>query len=83
MLWFYTRDTESLQLETRYDNETLEYVGILTYPGGGQDTKRFATVEGFRAWLVTLEQELTAEHWTPTGTPHVLPEGWPTKRPPR
>ena len=83
MLWFYSRDNDSLRLETRYDNDTLEYVGVLTHPGGNQETKRFATVGAFREWLVTLGQELTAEHWTPTGTPHVLPAGWPDKKPPR
>jgi hypothetical protein len=31
MLWFYTRDRDSLRLETRYDNQTLEYVGILSF----------------------------------------------------
>ena len=34
MLWFYTRDRDSLRLETRYDNQTLEYVGILKFPNG-------------------------------------------------
>ena len=83
MIWFYTRENESLRLETRYDNDTFEYVGVMTHPDGRQETKRFETVETFRAWLVSLEQALSAEHWTPTGAPHVLPEGWPAKKPPR
>jgi hypothetical protein len=29
MAWFYTRDRASLSLETRYDNETFEYVAIV------------------------------------------------------
>ena len=34
MLCLYMRDRESLQLETRYDNDALEYVGILLTPTG-------------------------------------------------
>lgn len=83
MLWFYTREHDSLQLETRYDNETLEYVGILTYPDGHQDIRRFRTATSFRTWLVSLEHDLTAQQWTPDGAPHLLPDGWPDKPPDR
>jgi len=83
MIWFYTRDRDSLRLETRYDNDALEYVGILTRPDGTRDVKRFATVETFREWLVTLEAELNAQRWTSSAEPQVLPDGWPNKRPPR
>ena len=83
MIWFYSRDNKSLRLETRYDNDTLEYVGLLTHPDGRHESKRFTTVDAFREWLVTLEDELAEEHWTPTGAPHILPDGWPDKRPPR
>ena len=81
MLWFYTRDRESIQLETRYDNDTLEYVGILTHTDGHQETKRFTTSDAFAAWLKAIERNLTAEQWTPDGPPHVLPDGWPDKTP--
>ncbi len=83
MLWFYTRDRESLQLETRYDNQTSEYVGILRHPDGRQETKRFSSNEAFRAWLLQLDHNLIAEHWTADGSPYILPDGWPDKAPPR
>ncbi|SRR5216684_1419883 len=41
MLWFYERDHVSLRVETRYDNDTAEYVGILHHPDGRQETQRF------------------------------------------
>jgi len=82
MLWFYTRDRESLSLETRYDNETLEYVGILTHPDGRQETNRFSTAKTFRDWLVTLDRSLMARQWAQNGAPHILPDGWPDKTPP-
>jgi len=38
MVWFYKRDRASLSLETRYDNDTLEYVAIVFHPDGRRDT---------------------------------------------
>jgi hypothetical protein len=76
MVWFYTRNKQSLTLETRYDNETHEYVGILTGLGGPAITKRFPTPEAFREWLEVLQRDLAADQWTPDGLPHILPDGW-------
>ena len=81
MLWFYTRNRDSLRIETRYDNLTQEYVGIVTHPGGGHEAKRFRTVDEFRAWLVGLERELATQQWIPDGAPQVLADGWPDTRP--
>jgi hypothetical protein len=83
MLWFYTRDRESLSLETRYDNESHEYVGILTHPDGRRETKRFPTAQAFREWLVTVDHTLTNGKWAQNGAPHILPDGWPDKTPSR
>ncbi len=83
MLWFYTRAHDSLRLETRYDNETREYVGILTYPDGHQHARRFDTADAFRTWLESLDRDLTEQHWAPDGPPHILPTGWPDKTPDR
>jgi hypothetical protein len=83
MLWFYTRDRASLSLETRYDNQTLEYLGILTHPDGRREAKRFPTAQAFRNWLVALDRKLTAKRWAQTGPPHLLPNGWPDETPPR
>jgi hypothetical protein len=81
MLWFYTREQDALCVETRYDNQTLEYVGILKHPTGQQDTHRFPTAKAFREWLVGLHQRLIAERWRQDGAPHILPNGWPDKTP--
>lgn len=81
MVWFYTRGRDSLRLETRYDNETLEYVGLLMHPDGRCQTKRFATREAFRAWVVANERELAIAEWTLDGAPQILSDGWPNKRP--
>ena len=79
MVWFYTRNQQSLALETRYDNATAEFVGILVGLGGPAITKRFSTPEAFRDWIEALERDLVADRWTPEGTPHILPDGWRDK----
>jgi hypothetical protein len=81
MLWFYVRDTESMRLETRFDNQTLEYVGIVTHPDGHTDTRRFPSATTFRLWLVWLDASLLADQWAQDGAPQILRDGWPDKRP--
>ena len=34
MIWFFERGSETLELETRYDNETSEYVLEIVAPDG-------------------------------------------------
>jgi hypothetical protein len=43
MVWYYKREQASLSVETRYDNETAEYVAIVVRPDGHQQTERFLT----------------------------------------
>jgi hypothetical protein len=81
MLWFFDRRQEVLSLETRYDNDTDEYVAIARYADGHQQTDRFGDAEQFRSWLVALEHTLERDHWqSRSGGPLVLPDGWPRKR---
>lgn len=80
MLWCFERENETLRLETRYDNETSEFVVIVRYPDGREQTQRFKENDAFRAWLVAFEQSLEAEQWTSQGAPILLPDGWPDKR---
>ena len=81
MLWFYNRDNASLRLETRYDNDTADYVALLHHPDGRQELHRFKELGAFRQWLLTLEQTLTADRWTQSGAPEILSDGWPDKPP--
>ena len=81
MLWFFERHDESLTLETRYDNSASEFVAIVRYPDGREQTERFTDAERFRSWLVTFEGNLEGQQWTRHGDgPVLLPDGWPDKR---
>ncbi len=48
MVWFYKRGRASLSVETRYDNETNEYVAVVVRPDDRQQTERFRAREAFR-----------------------------------
>ncbi len=81
MIWFYKRDRVSMSLETRFDNETSEYVAVVFHPDGRRQTERFGQREVFSAWLKAFEERLSNERWTPDGPVHVLADGWPDKPP--
>ena len=79
MLWFFERDDESLKLETRYDNDTSEFVVIVRYPNGREQTERFTDSDEYGAWLEAFERNLEHQHWTRRG-PVIVRDGWPNKR---
>lgn len=79
MIWFFDREDESLRVDTRYDNDTSEFVVIVRYPDGREQTNRFTKVNEFRARLEELQQTFEADHWVNRGGPIFLPTGWPDK----
>jgi hypothetical protein len=76
MIWIYQRNDEVLQLETRFDNATGEYVLIQHRPAGTQETERFLTEEEFRARLEKLSASLEEAKWNAKGPPLFLNDGW-------
>jgi hypothetical protein len=78
MLWFFERQEQSLRLETRYDNDTAEFVATVRWPDGREQVERFTEFEKFRKWLVAIDHALEAERWKPN-SPVILPYGWPDK----
>ena len=83
MLWFFERNHEIAQLETRFDNETAEYVAVIRWPDGHEDIGRSPDAESYRTLLAALEHQLQAAQWRCDGPPVILPDGWPDKRPDR
>jgi hypothetical protein len=76
MIWFYERHGSTVQVETSYDNDTQEYVLLYL-----DQIERFSDGAAYKARLVTLETQLIADEWHLTGTPQIVPEGFPTTRP--
>ena len=45
MIWLFEREEESLTLESRYDNDTAEFVAVVRFPNGRQKMERFKDKE--------------------------------------
>ncbi|MGH9142864.1 MAG: hypothetical protein ACRD3J_02040, partial [Thermoanaerobaculia bacterium] len=67
MIWFYERDSQALQLETAYDNETAEYVAVVQHPDGRKETARFSDADSFRDWLMAFEDKLSDDRFVRRG----------------
>jgi hypothetical protein len=77
MLWCFERSHEELRVETRYDNETAEFVTVVRHPDGRELTHRFANNADFRTWLEAFQRELQDGDWQlQGGGPIFLPYGW-------
>jgi hypothetical protein len=80
MIWFWSRESEKLQLETRFDNDTNEYLLTIRYSDNRQEFERFPDVTSFQHRLTSLERQLEADRWVQSGTPAFDPSGFPRKR---
>ena len=76
MIWFFTRDAEKLKAETRFDNETREYVLTLHWPDGRSQTERFPNTAAFQRRVGALKGQLEAERWQQDGPPMFVRDGW-------
>jgi len=68
MLWFFQRGNEYLRIETTRNRETGAFALTLYTTEGPEQTEVFADQGAFEARLEALEQQLTAEQWTATGS---------------
>ena len=77
MLWRYARGHEWLRVETRFDNESHEYV-LIFHRGGPteQQIERFTDPVSSQSRLVALEKQLDTEQWHADGAPVLLRDGW-------
>ena len=82
MLWFFDRDDQQVEVETRFDNATREYMLIVRWPDGRSETERCPDVVKFRGRILALSEQLKAMNWRTTGSPIILPDGWSDDRRP-
>jgi hypothetical protein len=81
MLWFFDRGAEVLEIETRYNNDTSEYVLEVRAPIDAPTTERFTDAVTFQSRLLEIEQGLSGQRWRRSGPPVMLPDGWPDRTP--
>jgi hypothetical protein len=76
MIWFFRRGHQALQLETRFDNASKEYVIVTMWADRPAVTERFHDFAQFRTRVFALEQELDAAQWKQAASPTIIPDGW-------
>ena len=81
MIWLYERNGAIARLETSYDDDTAEYVLRFVDPILGASVERFSDGTMYTRRLVALEAELKTGEWHVTGTPQIVPDGFPRTRP--
>ena len=79
MVWFWIRDNQKLQLDTRYDNDTSEFVVTVHRFDGPEQTERFTDIAAFRARLVVLERQDESEQQTDGSRPIKITVGFPNR----
>jgi hypothetical protein len=81
MIWTYERDGDTLRVETSFDNDTAEYVLKFTDAVSGPSVERFSDRMAYERRLVMLETDLKSGEWHLSGTPQIVPSGFPRLRP--
>jgi hypothetical protein len=80
MIWFWSRNNQKMQLETRYDNDKSEFVIAIQHPDGHHESERFSDIDVFQQRMMVLEKQFEAEQWTQSGRPLLIPAGFPNQR---
>ena len=75
MLWVYECARQTLRVETTYDHTASEYVVVVHYPDGRQQTERFAKSADLRDWLLVFELSLDAAQWVRRGPTIFVTDG--------
>jgi hypothetical protein len=77
MIWLFERGDRVVQLVTRFDSGTGEYVLDLQWSDGLSESERFRDYVKFKNRILDLEQQLAAEEWKQSGgSPQIIPGDW-------
>ena len=76
MIWFFERGTDSLKIETRYNNDARKYELIWHLADGTRTVESFMREAEFRPRSEEVEAQLLEEAWPPAASPQLLRDGW-------
>ena len=76
MIWFFERGTDSLKIETRYNNDARKYELIWHLADGTRTVESFMREAEFRQRSEEVEAQLLEEAWQPAASPQLLRDGW-------
>jgi hypothetical protein len=77
MIWVLERDDPELRVETRYANDTTEYLVICC--ADDDQCERFTDAAELRSRLIQVESRLEAERWARTRTSLIVPDSLPRR----
>jgi hypothetical protein len=72
-MWTFRRGESIVWLQTSYDITSHEFVLLMTGSDRSPKSERFRTIRKFRARVLEVERQLTADHWMQIASPEVLP----------
>jgi hypothetical protein len=73
MVWFFGRGSETVKVQTRFDNVTREYVLEIAWGDGRVETERFRELSDFEARTKAVEQRLKSDSWVRSAAPTSSP----------
>jgi len=73
MVWLFKRGNEELNVESRLDRNTFEFVVTQRFTNGLSQTERFDTFERCHARLIALDHRLQTDSWRNSGLPLSAP----------
>jgi len=79
MVWYWTRDTAEMRLETQYDEGTEDFILVLATETSSV-TERYKDLGAFKTRVSALARHLESEQWKNTGPAVVVPDDFPSGR---
>jgi hypothetical protein len=77
MIWLFERGDRVVQLVTRFDTDSGEYVLEMQWSDGLSETERFRDYGRFKDRILGLERQLAAEEWKQAGaSPQFISGDW-------
>jgi hypothetical protein len=77
MIWLFERGDRVVQLVTRFDTDSSEYVLEMQWSDGLSETERFRDYVRFKDRILELERQLAAEEWKQAGaSPQFISGDW-------
>jgi hypothetical protein len=76
MIWFFERGTDTLKIETRFNNDARMYELIWHHPDGTRTVESFFHEAEFRQRSEEVEARLLDDAWQPASSPQLLRDGW-------
>jgi hypothetical protein len=76
VIWFFQRAGAEMQVVTRFDQSSGDYIVEVAWPDRDKTIERYAEYEAFNRRVQRLHTELLESRWLQNGTPALISDGW-------